>query len=406
MDSPGSVRDIEAALSVDEQFHKTVVAIEKRLQLLGRLPQVRIKAWLTKLKQSTSNITWKRNRNLYARLLLEQLRAGCLEVPFSTLPPEGALPTLPAYLTYRFMSPPKQRMSGSPGSPPRRPHSAGAGLDASAIFRNMSAPGDAHAAWSVPSSGNAFPAPGQLSALSPIRCNPPRQGKFPGELQQQWPAADADGGCRRYGGKARSPGDAAAACSAGPASCGSPGGRGVQRPGSPGAVGLLNAAAALAAELEGDKVDAALLESRMRFAEDKLLQQEAELVRLQGQAVAARRRVKSVTAATLGELVERYGSAAAGWDSPTAQGAGSRQPGYAESVYGPMWQLLSSIQEVLSMPLSASPRLSSFAAASAGLGSSSLGAGSSGGGSLAAISSKLNALGQRWGAAGSSSVRL
>lgn len=52
--------------------------------------------------------------------------------------------------------------------------------------------------------------------------------------------------------------------------------------------------------------------------------QEAELVRLQGQAVAARRRVKSVTAATLGELVERYGSAAAGWDSPTAQGAGSR----------------------------------------------------------------------------------
>lgn len=47
----------------------------------------------------------------------------------------------------------------------------------------------------------------------------------------------------------------------------------MQRPGSPGAAGLLNAAAALAAELEGDKVDAALLESRMRFAEDKLLQQ-------------------------------------------------------------------------------------------------------------------------------------
>jgi hypothetical protein len=33
---------------------QTVVAIEKRLQLLGRLPQVRIKAWLTKLKQSVS----------------------------------------------------------------------------------------------------------------------------------------------------------------------------------------------------------------------------------------------------------------------------------------------------------------------------------------------------------------
>jgi hypothetical protein len=33
---------------------QTVVAIEKRLQLLGRLPKVRIKAWLTKLKQSVS----------------------------------------------------------------------------------------------------------------------------------------------------------------------------------------------------------------------------------------------------------------------------------------------------------------------------------------------------------------
>lgn len=49
----------------------------------------------------TSNITWKRNRNLYARLLLEQLRAGVLEVPFHGLPPQGALPTLPAFLTYR-----------------------------------------------------------------------------------------------------------------------------------------------------------------------------------------------------------------------------------------------------------------------------------------------------------------
>lgn len=30
-----------------------------------------------------------------------QLRAGCLEVPFNTMPPEGGLPTLPPYLTYR-----------------------------------------------------------------------------------------------------------------------------------------------------------------------------------------------------------------------------------------------------------------------------------------------------------------
>lgn len=35
------------------------------------------------------------------RLHAVQLRAGCLEVPFNTMPPEGALPTLPVYLTYR-----------------------------------------------------------------------------------------------------------------------------------------------------------------------------------------------------------------------------------------------------------------------------------------------------------------
>ena len=39
---------------------------------------------------------------MYARLLLEQLRAGVLEVPFNTLPPQGALPTLPTFLSYRY----------------------------------------------------------------------------------------------------------------------------------------------------------------------------------------------------------------------------------------------------------------------------------------------------------------
>lgn len=41
--------------------------------------------------------------------------------------------------------------------------------------------------------------------------------------------------------------------------------------------------------------------------------QEAELVRLQGAASAARRRIKTATAATLQELLDRYSSAAAVW---------------------------------------------------------------------------------------------
>lgn len=39
---------------------------------------------------------WKRNRNLYAQLLLDFLRNGKLEKPFSELPPEGSLPVISA----------------------------------------------------------------------------------------------------------------------------------------------------------------------------------------------------------------------------------------------------------------------------------------------------------------------
>jgi hypothetical protein len=38
-------------------------------------------------------------------LCVMQLRAGCLEVPFNTMPPEGGLPTLPPYLMYRQVPP-------------------------------------------------------------------------------------------------------------------------------------------------------------------------------------------------------------------------------------------------------------------------------------------------------------
>ncbi len=53
----------------------------------------------------TQNLVWKRNRNLHARLLLEQLRSGKLEAPFHQMPPEGGLPTMPNWLTYRYSAP-------------------------------------------------------------------------------------------------------------------------------------------------------------------------------------------------------------------------------------------------------------------------------------------------------------
>lgn len=60
-----------------------------------------------------------------------------------------------------------------------------------------------------------------------------------------------------------------------------------QRPRSPGAAGLLDAAAAVAAELEAEREEASRISSRLRFAEDKILQQvrgcEIKVVWNQGQ---------------------------------------------------------------------------------------------------------------------------
>ena len=49
---------------------------------------------MSKLKEYVSNKLWKKSRNDYAELLLEQVYAGKLEYPFDKLPPEGDLQNL------------------------------------------------------------------------------------------------------------------------------------------------------------------------------------------------------------------------------------------------------------------------------------------------------------------------
>lgn len=44
---------------------------------------------------------WKRNRNQWARLLLDQLNTGVLEAPFDVLPPEGGLPPVQSWMLTR-----------------------------------------------------------------------------------------------------------------------------------------------------------------------------------------------------------------------------------------------------------------------------------------------------------------
>lgn len=53
----------------------------------------------------TRNDVWKKNRNAYAKLLLEQLRCGRLEEPFHASPPTAPLPTLNKSLLYAYAKP-------------------------------------------------------------------------------------------------------------------------------------------------------------------------------------------------------------------------------------------------------------------------------------------------------------
>jgi hypothetical protein len=79
---------------------------------------------LPSFEQNVSNPLWKKNRNSYARLLLQQLIAGRLEEPFDALPCAGPLPTLHKYLASQHDATPLSLSLASSSSPsPSSPHS-------------------------------------------------------------------------------------------------------------------------------------------------------------------------------------------------------------------------------------------------------------------------------------------
>ncbi|XP_064843123.1 centrosomal protein of 112 kDa [Oncorhynchus masou masou] len=64
--------------------------------------------WIKKLCDpgvSGSGLMGRKNRNMYARLLLHMLRRGALEGPFSHKPESGSLKTLPTYMSIYFDEP-------------------------------------------------------------------------------------------------------------------------------------------------------------------------------------------------------------------------------------------------------------------------------------------------------------
>lgn len=94
---------------VDRIFVKCLEEIMRAYSKLDKQSRIRVEQWAEKLStvpfndalQNPSgnfNITWKKHRNAYAKLLLNMVAARQLSPPFSNLPPPGPLRPFPSYL--------------------------------------------------------------------------------------------------------------------------------------------------------------------------------------------------------------------------------------------------------------------------------------------------------------------
>ena len=67
--------------------------------------KMRIESWCKKFCQITTNINWKKNRNLHAIFLLNMIINQNFEPPYTKFPPEGPLPILSKPLIKASLSP-------------------------------------------------------------------------------------------------------------------------------------------------------------------------------------------------------------------------------------------------------------------------------------------------------------
>ncbi|KAL2764764.1 centrosomal protein of 112 kDa isoform c [Daubentonia madagascariensis] len=102
---------------LDAEFDHFVVDMKPFvLKLPHRSERQRCALWIKKLCEPSgtgSGIMGRKNRNLYAKLLLHMLKRGVLEGPFTHRPESGTLKTLPSYMSIYFDEPNPARAKGS-----------------------------------------------------------------------------------------------------------------------------------------------------------------------------------------------------------------------------------------------------------------------------------------------------
>ncbi|XP_006814744.1 centrosomal protein of 112 kDa-like [Saccoglossus kowalevskii] len=103
----------EMTKKLDEEFDGALTEMKPFvLRLPHKSERQRCALWIKKLCEPPgSGVTGRKNRNLYAELLMHMLNRGVLEGPYSHRPDPGALPTLPAYMSIYFDEPNKKKVS-------------------------------------------------------------------------------------------------------------------------------------------------------------------------------------------------------------------------------------------------------------------------------------------------------
>lgn len=93
-----------------------ILALVNSRSFSGRIDRQthrRVSAWLAKLSEPMKLTAWKRNRNLYAGVLLGMLKkGGRLGRPFDVAPTDGALPTMPNWMKIHAAESLSSKMEG------------------------------------------------------------------------------------------------------------------------------------------------------------------------------------------------------------------------------------------------------------------------------------------------------
>jgi hypothetical protein len=85
-------------IEYDRIFVSVLHEIERYYMEFSKAVRIRIEKWVQKLSLTGHNLTWKKHRNAYAKLLLHMVLNRDISGPFVSLPPSGSIPSFPTHL--------------------------------------------------------------------------------------------------------------------------------------------------------------------------------------------------------------------------------------------------------------------------------------------------------------------